>query len=256
MKINFISKSELSDLISDPDSFRESLDDNIYIVRGYLSGLRIDFLRSLCSDISEASEPSWHPCVDDCPDYHRIHDNYPKAYVKSRQHAYYFHSWNKDRKLLEEFEEIYALKSRVGGEPEGSHLSYLENKPSDKVVSRLLLHQYPRGGGGQELHIDPVAKFARVQTIIQASERGVDYWSGGFYVLHDTYGRIDIDGLTSKGDLLLVSPDLKHGVAEIDPGFGEIQWERTDGRWIIMPIIIRSDVGSDESDKPREVQNG
>jgi hypothetical protein len=101
-------------------------------------------------------------------------------------------------------------------------------------------HQYPRGGGGQAEHIDPVSPFAKVQTLIQASTPGIDYGTGGLYINDPRFGIVNIDPLTRKGDLVLASPGVKHGVAAIDPG-KQLQWSETDGRWIIMPIIIHSD---------------
>ena len=52
-----------------------------------------------------------------------------------------------------------------------------------------------------------------------------------------------------------MSPGIKHGVEAIDPEF-EFDWLREDGRWIIMPIIIDSDVEKDGYGKPISMSQG
>jgi hypothetical protein len=54
------------------------------------------------------------------------------------------------------------------------------------------------------------------------------------------------------GDLLVLSPDVRHGVAPVDPQ-AELDWDAADGRWMIMPIVIRSDHHADAGEKPRQV---
>ena len=44
---------------------------------------------------------------------------------------------------------------------------------------------------------------------------------------------------------------VRHGVAPVDPE-AELDWEAPDGRWMIMPILIRSDHDA-EREKPRQV---
>lgn len=251
MKISFVAKTELADLIDQPQEFAERLTAEVFIVRNYMAGDEVDKIRQFCRNFAAQQEPAWHPCVDGCPDYHRIHNNYPGAYVPAVQHAYYFHPWNGNCSQVEKFAQIYRLKLQLG---QGSKLyhEYLQNLPSHGVILRLVVHNYPAGGGGQDLHIDPVSDFARVQTIIQASVPGQEYHEGGFYIDHPDYGQIDIDRLTRKGDLLLASPAWRHGVAPIDPE-QRLDWQKETGRWIIMPMIIHSDVTVDAQQIPRPV---
>lgn len=255
MKINIIDRAELQKLLDDPDNFLNKLSAEIFIVRPFVSLELIKKIRRFCEDFSNTKEASWHSCIDDCPDYHRIHNNYEKAHVKSIQHAYYFHPWNENSELIDAFSEIYELKAKLG-EMDSKKLQILSsNIPSDGVICRLLVHQYPKGGGGQEEHVDPVADFARVQTIIQASSPNEDYQSGGFYINHERFGIINIDSLTQKGDLILASPSAQHGVAKIDPQT-ELDWNSNAGRWIIMPIIIHSDYNTTTGIKPKAITNG
>lgn len=60
---------------------------------------------------------------------------------------------------------------------------------------------------------------------------------------------VHVDGLTKKGDLILISPDVRHGVLPIDPNVA-LNWNSTGGRWIIMPIVIYSDLVTAPNTKP------
>ena len=250
MQINLITKSQWHSLLDHASELTDRIENNeVLIVRGFMAADLVEAFKGFCRDFSRNSEASWHPCLDGCPDYHRIHDNYPGAYVPSVQHGYYFHSWNQHFAQLNGFpgfSKIFDLKRETGGLPDNA---FLENLPSQGPIARLVCHQYPRGGGGQAEHIDPVSPFAKVQTIIQASEPGIDYITGGLYIDDPQLGVVNLDPLTRKGDLILASPGVRHGVAPIDPRHS-IDWNAADGRWIIMPIIIDSDHVKDPSVRP------
>ena len=253
MRVNIIDRHDWLELLVRAEEFMARIQGNeVFIVRGFMDTAQVDAFKSFCLKFSADTEATWQPCLDGCPDYHRIHHNYPNAYVPSIQHAYYFHPWNERFASLNAFtgfKEIFELKRATGGL---SNNDFLTNLPSEGPIARLVSHQYPRGGGGQAEHIDPVSPFAKVQTIIQAASPGIDYRSGGFYVNDPHFGVINIDALTRKGDLILVSPGVRHGVAPIDPE-EPLDWSNTDGRWIIMPIIINSDHVKDPALKPMKV---
>ncbi len=248
MKVEIVDTKELNKQIKNTALFLRRLDDEAIIVRHFMPESAIDAIKANCIKFSNQQASSWHPCLDGCPDYHRIHDQYPKAHVKSTQHAYYYHPWNQNGDLFNNFLSIFHLKCKLSG-GRLQQQNVLFNTPSNGPIARVLVHQYPRGGGGQEEHIDPVAPFAKVQTIIQASVPGVDYKKGGLYINHDKYGLINIDKLTRKGDLILASPGVRHGVAKVDPETS-LDWTSPEGRWIIMPIIIYSDLVTGANTKP------
>lgn len=249
MKIEFLDPVDLGSMMANPGAFRASLADTAYIVRDLIDEKLVDSVKNLCLEFSATREPSWHPCVDGVPDYHRLHDQYPNAYVKSTQHGYYFHPWNGRTELFNTFEFIFDLKLGLMDQPATAQ-SFFSNIPSTGPIARVVVHQYPKGGGGQEEHIDPVSDFAPVQTIIQAANPGTCYKAGGLYINHNKFGKINLDPLTRKGDLVLISPGIKHGVAAVDPE-QELDWTRSDGRWIIMPIILHSDVPGGNVERPK-----
>ena len=240
MKVNLLTIAEWKKFVDSPDSLIERIESEVFIVRNFMESRAVDAFKRLCLNFSAAQDASWHPCLDGCPDYHRIHYQYPGAYVKSTQHAYYYHPWNENffnLNGLGGFSEIFDFKARAIGKTASD---FLRNKPSQGPIARIVCHQYPPGGGGQEEHIDPVSPFAKVQTIIQASTPGQDYFRGGLYINDPEFGIVNIDPLAKKGDLVLISPGVKHGVESIDPD-EPLQWAAENGRWIIMPIIIHSD---------------
>lgn len=250
--IQALSRRDFDDFTGDdPGGFLESIERlDVYVVKGYYPADSVRCFRARVQEFRRLVEPSWHPCLDGVPDYHRINDEYPKSWVRARMHAYYFHRWGARRELFKDFKGIFELKNTLGGAPPEAHYDAL---PSSGVISRLVCHQYPRGGGYLQEHTDPVNPFARIQTIIQASEVGVDFRSGGLFMRPVEGGAVTaLDEHTELGDLLILSPNVRHGVLPIDPG-SAINWNHEDGRWMILPVIIRSDYNMDPSTKPKAV---
>ena len=247
-----ISRERFLDLVChQPVEFMASIQNfETYIVKQFYPSARIAAYRDFFKTVAQASEPSWHPCHDDCPDYHRINDEYPKSWVKAKMHSYYFHRWNQQRDLLAAFKEIFEIKNALAGAGKDD---YFDSIPSSGVISRVVSHQYPRGGGYLAEHVDPTSPFALIQTIIQASTFGEDFSSGGLYVRHSADSEpVMIDQYTQMGDLIVASPHIRHGVAPIDPD-QKLDWSRSDGRWMILPVVIRSDYNTDPNTKPRMV---
>jgi hypothetical protein len=226
-----------------------------FVVRRFFDPQQILELRQSVFDQGQRSEPSWHPLLDDCPDYHRIHDNYAKAYVKARMHAFYFHGWySANATLFERFAEIFALKTFLAALPARA---FLGNVPSDGAVARVSFHQYPAGGGYLAEHVDPTSPGALIQTLVQASAFGKDFRSGGLYARSSEGAeKVYLDPLTAPGDLLVLSPGIPHGVEAIDPPAdpaGDLRWRENTGKWTILPVIVGSDHATPLSEKPRQL---
>lgn len=253
MQTNVLSKREFVELVySDAANFLQRIErPEAFIVSQFCDRDAILTLRNETFAAGLASQPSWHPLHDGCPDYHRLHDNYPKAYVKQKMHGFYFHGWyphNSDKFAF--FSEIFAIKNRLAGLPE---TAFLNNVPSDGLVARINIHHYPKGGGYQAEHIDPVGRHAHIQTLVAASECGRDYRTGGVYArATSSDGRTFLDSLLKPGDLLVMSPGIPHGVDYVDPDqpYG---WQTNDGRWMILPIIVGSDYPNSAAAKPLQV---
>ncbi|MEM9201947.1 MAG: hypothetical protein AAGC53_09820 [Actinomycetota bacterium] len=253
MKVTSLSRHDFFELVrNSPDEFMERIHSpETFVIKRFIEPELALRIRQTAFDSGLASEPSWHPLVEGCPDYHRVHDNYEKAYVKTRMHTFYYHGYYpQNDELFELMQDIFDLKSRMGGYAEGA---FRRTTPSDGVVSRVLMHNYWRGGGYQSEHEDPTSEFALVQTLIQASRPGVDYRSGGLYVrLEESGEKFYVDPHTELGDLMVLSPGIRHGVEPVDPDVVDGDWRSNDGRWVIMPIIIHSDEAKN-AERPLQV---
>jgi hypothetical protein len=219
-------------------------------VEGFYPRERVLALRAYAQRLADREPPSWHPCLDGVPDYHRIVDEYPGSWVRSRMHAHIFHRFNGNAELFSELRDVFKLKNVLAGEAEDA---YLDAPPSAGVIARIAVNHYPQGGGYQAEHLDPTSRFARIQTIIQASDPGVDFKAGGLYVrVQEDADPVRIDPHTRMGDLMVLSPDIRHGVAPVDAD-ADLDWSSPAGRWMIMPILVRSDYDADRADKPLQL---
>lgn len=252
MNLRPFQRQEFLDLVfGHPDDFMGSIERNdVFLVRHFFSRNLVLKFRETLRAFNRSCVASWHPCLDHCPDYHRVNNEYEKSYVKAKMHSYYFHRWNANKEFFGQFKEIFKVKNFLIGQPEDA---YYDNIPSQGIISRIVCHQYPRGGGYLAEHLDPVNPFAKIQTIIQASDYGLEFEKGGLYVRETPQSEmIFIDPLAPLGDLVVASPNIRHGVAPVDPQ-RELDWNAEDGRWMILPIIIRSDYNVDPTTKPRMV---
>jgi hypothetical protein len=247
-----ISRSQFLEMVyHHPVEFMASIQKGeTYIVKQFYPSESIRSFRHFLRKFQQGSQPSWHPCYDGCPDFHRINDEYPNSWVKARMHSFYFHRWNEHRNLFNDFKEIFEIKNVLAGADKDAHFDSI---PSSGVIARVQSHQYPRGGGYMAQHIDPTSPFALLQTIIQASTFGEDFSSGGLFVRQSEDAEpMLIDPYTQMGDLIVASPGIRHGVAPIDPDC-ELDWSRSDGRWMIVPVVIHSDYNTAGHTKPRMV---
>jgi hypothetical protein len=251
-EIHALSRGEfLGRVYEDTDGFMQSIARNdVYVVKEFYPREFILEFREMLVGFSEQQEPSWHPCLDGVPDYHRINDEYERSWVKARMHSFLFHRFNERGAIFDEFRDIFDLKNHLADEEPGAHLEAI---PSDEIISRVVAQQYPRGGGYLAEHMDPTSRFAKLQTIIQASTPGKDFQSGGLYLREDANAEPTmIEPFTDVGDLMVLSPDVRHGVAPVDPE-ADLTWSVDDGRWMILPIILRSDYNMDPETKPKAV---
>ncbi len=214
----------------------------LYIIKNFYSKELILSLRYEILNLSQTMAQGIYSCVDGCPDYWRIHTSNPTANIDKLIKAYYFHNWNKNWYLFSAFKELFEIKNILStnvGENQSQTNSFQD------IISRIVVFQYPRGGGYLEEHTDPLTVFSKVQIAVVASEYGEDYQSGGFYARHpkqdnETY----LDGQTGIGDIIIFSPRLPHGVQYIEPD-SCLNLNASDGRWSFIPLIVKSDYALD-----------
>ena len=211
----------------------------------------IQKLRLKVFEKGQRSKASWHALNDDCPDYHRLHDNYPKAYVKQKFHGFYYHNYyEKNKELFDTFKQIFQIKNFLAGDNPDCKMN---NIPSDGVLPRINFHHYPKGGGYQAEHIDPSFESAIIQTIIIASQKKLDFMEGGIFLRKKRRGKkYYLDDYLNIGDLLIADPAIPHGVDPIDPD-QKYSTDTNDGRWIILPLFLKSDYQQENNIKPRQL---
>jgi hypothetical protein len=97
-----------------------------------------------------------------------------------------------------------------------------DNTLLPKRYNGCRLQVYPSGGGFMGAHIDKRAidtnegKNDFIQLLMLVSQKGLDYTSGGAYVVHNDQ-MIDVEADSLSGDVVIYNGDTLHGVADIDP---------------------------------------
>ena len=126
MKTNLISKNEFLDLAYNNtlDFYERINKPEVFIIKNFYDPEKIKNLRQQAFQWGMETEASWHPCFDGIPDYHRIHDNYEKAYVKSKMHAYYYHGFFKHNAALFSY-----FSSSLFSRPGTPHLRWPRSPP-------------------------------------------------------------------------------------------------------------------------------
>ncbi len=154
--------------------------------------------------------------------------------------SYYFFPWNPDELgIFERFQDIYDVVIRINGyEPE----VIKANTPINRVVQRFHLIHYPLNSGEITLHTDP-KNIIKVNSGIYFSEYGLDYKDGGFYAIDASMNKINLDQKVKKGDLILFSPNLAHGVQSIS--MGQHEDSASSGRFFFHMSLVESHEFSD-----------
>ena len=120
------------------------------------------------------------------------------------------------------FIRLAQLRNRLIDKPHDFAIDQVSNE-GFWTASRI--QHYPSGGGFFAEHRDAVlsqqtqqaglADF--LQIILLLTERGIDYQTGGAYVVNQGE-RVDLEGLYGCGDVLLYDGRSVHGVDDIDMG--------------------------------------
>ena len=250
-QVRVLSPGELRKLASEkPQSLLEILQSKeVIIAKNYFPKQDIMAIRARTYQWGLDVDPSWHPLLENCPDYHRVVDDPPMAFLKSRMHLFLHHGWHEENnKLFDYFSDVFWMKSQVGGFPRNA---YLRQTPSQGLISRVQVHHYPKGGGYIKEHYDHVAPFALFQAMIPAFTKGQDFSAGGLYVRDENNEILFLDDQLNAGDLVLMSTNNMHGVAPVDPE-DDYDWKLSSGRWSIVPLIVESDYNKDRK-KPVEL---
>jgi hypothetical protein len=143
-----------------------------------------------------------------------IFQQIPSRYIAA-DISYYLFPWNLDDSgAFSTLSDVTNLYIKLNGyEP----AAILSNTPKDRIILRFHLIHYPLGLGEISLHKDPDNIIA-VNSGIYLSQYGDDYMSGGFFVIDHSGAEVLLDQYIRRGDMVLFSPLLAHGVHKIsDP---------------------------------------
>ena len=234
-KVVTINYNEFADKVEKQDDnfVRETVyslfNGDIYILKNGFSKIFMEDLRNKVFKIWNSSEPSFHKMTEGCPNYHRKQDEeIAKKYVfLSVRHSYYWFNWNDDPMSVNlEINKRWRIFKFLGGLNKNS---FEKNTPKDGVVDRYQVARYLPGIGRSETHSDP---YQNQRFFISAfmSKKGVDYKSGGFYVVKEGNQFMDIENNLDVGDIALGYATVMHGVDRIDPE-KKPDWSTKDGRW-------------------------
>lgn len=227
-KLNSDSIIVINDLVHfDRDKLFEIIDTHSYaIIRGLfdISGLK----RSL-KILSQQFDPSLDNAsrgekrTDIRKNFQKVtlggaslsYNNYPRFF-----RTFYNPMWEEDiYKMHEHFKTLIMLRNLIYG----IAADFAIDKPEENGLwSATRIHQYPRGGGFFDGHVDAtlldVAKEKNTnffQLILAMSEKGDAFNTGGAFVDQDQ-NRYMIEDLCRAGDVLVYDGRSFHGVEDID----------------------------------------
>ncbi len=209
--------------------------DGVFIAKQYWSKTQVLDFREYIRSFAERVEPKWYPIDDDSPSFHRINDEYPGSYVKTRSHQFNFHLWQEDASsVFNRFRGLFELRAKWSNL---SNLDFVTKKPSDGFGTRITVNHYPRGGGYLADHTDPVNPYNLFQTLIKGSERGEDYKTGVLQIRATGKEQsAPVNVSWEIGDLIVFDPSrIIHGVTQIDPEM-ELNWELDQGRYTFAAV--------------------
>ena len=146
----------------------------------------------------------------------------PGSNIRLRRSLRFF-PWNGDSLGLREvFRGLGRLRNQLMGLEADL---WSRPQPGDAIYDTPHVAQYPLGGGFISPHVDrlkshitrhlPGFKETHVVALI-LSERGVDFQSGGGWVLDPSGQKIDWEGAVALGDLVVYNGLARHGVDPVD----------------------------------------
>ena len=174
--------------------------------------------------------------VDGIKNGYYISENLSNGGYQTVDKSFYFFGWNDDKTgLFSKIYDIYKPLKILNGLKE-DELS--KNIPSDGIVERLHVINYPIGRGLISKHYDP-ANVSIINFGIYGTEYGIDYDEGGFYVENNNGKKINIDKEIKKTDLILFFPGMIHGV---DPIIIKSKLDKKNylGRWFFNLNLVQS----------------
>lgn len=204
---------------------------DVYIARNVYPRELLHDIREYLVGIGRHSLPNYGRIEAGAPNFHRMNRNDARAFVKGSFHQFVFFPWNQDVfDLFGQFAEVYHMKNVLSGLPADS---FLGQTPQDGCTARLAFQMYPRGSGFLNRHADPVDYHQLSVPILQMSEKGKDFATGGLFVQMADGTDLVLDDVMNPGDVVYFNALCPHGVHPIDPD-APARWLDYAGRWMLL----------------------
>lgn len=226
--------------ILDEDFVVQILDNisngTVLILKNSIDAKYLDKHIDILNNSQNSREPISPKIVDGIKNGYYISENLSNEGYKTVDKSFYFFAWNNDETgLFDKIYHIYKPLKILNGLKE-DELS--KNIPSDGIIERLHIINYPVGRGLISKHYDP-ANVSIINFGIYGTEYGVDYDEGGFFVENDNGQKINIDKEIKKTDLVLFFPGMIHGVDPITLKY-KLDKKNCHGRWFFNLNIVQS----------------
>lgn len=222
---------------------QELADGAVLIVKNTLSKIEIDKIKSQFNDMMINRPSSFHKMFDEVPNFWReISEDVGKQYsIPIAKKAAYFFGHNIDSHELNQiiYPKWRVFKALCGLSP----FCYEGLKPSSGIVDRMQIVNYPSGSGFVAPHHDP-SHNQRLIISGYPSQRGKDYEGGGFWVMTEKEGQLNVEKEITAGDFGLCYADIIHGVDSTTSG----------DRWFIGLMTVDSDYVNERATS-RKVNN-
>ena len=122
--------------------------------------------------------------------------------------------------LREAFRSLIEVRDLVSGLERGLQDEHLEGG----AFNATRVQMYPSGGGFMSAHSDSTAAAILsghsdgrfLQPVLLITQRGVDYETGGAFVVGENGESIDVELGSQSGDIIIYYERTIHGVADID----------------------------------------
>ncbi len=209
---------------------------DVYIARRVFDPGVLQDMRGWLEGVGRGSLPNYAAIEPGAPNFHRMNRNDPRAYVPGCFHQFVFFPWNQDPfDLFSLCAPVYHMKNRLSGL---DATKFLGVKPEDGCTARLAFQVYPRGGGFLQRHADPVDYHQLTVPILQMTQKGTDFETGGLYVQMADGRDLVVDDIAAPGDVVYFNAACPHGVQPIDP-HAPMRWTSFAGRWMLLFAINR-----------------
>ncbi|MBT6136088.1 MAG: hypothetical protein HOH65_01330 [Rhodospirillaceae bacterium] len=227
-----------------------------FVLKGAFSREFWQGLKNRAAEYAEKTPASFGRILEGAEDFHRyVHADMSERYAAHRlRHDFHFYPWNDDplgmREECDQRWRVFKVMNGLGP------LKGASNTPKDGIVDRYHVFHYPRGGGSIQIHSDPTQNQKTIM-ISLGTKRGVDYQTGGLFLVDADGNHVDCEPLIDPGDMVTCYAHVHHGVETVDGG-EELDWSPKRGRWFLGFYSIDSDyieergtiVGINDDDPP------